>query len=116
MKYIKFPHLYLLTGCVSISTVKLSSKSYPAKSENCVLEVITQRPDKKFKELILLEVDGEGNRLKHLMPDIKKKACLAGGDAIILNSYEKDVIPITTTTPGGGMLAVMLKKHLLVRQ
>lgn len=98
MKCIIFSTLFL-TGCVSISTVKLSSKSYPAKSENCVINVITKKPDKKFKELILLEVDG-GENLQDIMPDIKEKACLAGGDAIILNSYEKDVIPMTMSKGG----------------
>ena len=95
--------LLFITGCTSISTVKLSSKSYPAKSETCTIEVTTQKPDKKFKELLLLEINGSWrkNNLQELMPDIKKRACLAGGDAIIINSYKKDLIP--STTPDGGI-------------
>ena len=84
MRYV-IAFLLLLTGCTSISTVELSSKSYPAKPENCTIELITQKPDKKFKELILLDIESV-NHLPDLMPDIKKRACLAGGDAIIIKS------------------------------
>lgn len=78
-----------LIACSTTDTIRLSSDSYPAKSENCDIAVITQKPDKQFKELVLLEINGSGwgrNELQDFMPDIKEKSCLAGGDAVIIKS------------------------------
>ena len=78
-----------LTGCISIYTTKL--KSYPAKSEQCKIDVFRHKiPDKKFEEIAFLSNNGLVVDLLRVLPDLKKKACLAGGDAIIFSQKDTD--------------------------
>ena len=91
MKYFLIFTLFLI-GCVSTNVTNL--KSYPSKVENCKIEVLTQKPDKKFEEIALLNSRGgqsvfEGKSVNSLLPNLKKKACLAGGDAIIITSSKE---------------------------
>ena len=57
MKYLIIFTLFLAVFYQQLIEGKLSSKSYPAKYENSLLDVITQTPDKKCKEIVLLEIN-----------------------------------------------------------
>ena len=80
MKYL-IPFTLFLTGCLTaVHTTKL--KSYPAKSEKCKIDVFRHKtPDKKFEEIAFLSKSG----IFLTLPELKKKACLVGGDAIIFS-------------------------------
>lgn len=71
-----------LTGC--ITSHKLSTKTYPAKPENCKIDILTKKPDRAFEKIVLLKTKKKNNYKLQL--DMKKKACRAGGDAIIMTS------------------------------
>ena len=65
------------------------------KPENCQIEIFSSKtPDRPYEELGILEGEsgalGEAS-LEDILPKMKKEACLAGGDAIILTSREKSV-------------------------
>ena len=82
-----------LTGCVSIHTTEL--KSQPAKSKECKIDVFKHKlPDKKFEEIALLSNNGLVADLLRVLPDLKKKACLAGGDAIIFSQKDTDAATV----------------------
>ena len=90
----------LLSGCVATSVTQL--KSYRPKSENCSIEVFTQKPDRKFEEIALLSgMTGWGTQL--MLSQLKKKACLAGGDAMIITHFGLEgvgdgAVPSTSAT------------------
>ena len=117
MKYIVFSILFV-AGCASTSpiptqVVKINSKSYPPKSKNCKIDVLTQKPDKAFEKITLLNARGgqsifEGKSAGSLLPDIKKTACLAGGDAIIIIS-SKDGEFIDAGYNGSSVQATLIK-------
>ena len=88
MKYLTTAFLFL-TGCATTNVTKL--KTYKPKPENCKIRIFSQKPERKFEEIALLNARGgqsifEGKTVNSLLPDLKKKACLAGGDAIIIKS------------------------------
>lgn len=88
MKFL-IPFTLFLIGCVSVHTTKL--KSHPAKSEQCKIDVFKNKiPDKKFEEIAFLSNSGLVVNLFRVLPDLKKKACLAGGDAIIFSQKDTD--------------------------
>lgn len=97
MKYLIIFALFF-TGCVTTNTTTVTKlKSYPAKSENCKMDIFTQKPGKRFKEIALLHVIGGNSEFKlhsvhSLFPDLKKKACLVGGDAIIIINFKEGSI------------------------
>ena len=79
--------LLVLGGCVGAHYVPASSTAYPARAEDCAIEVFTTAPtDRGYEEIGLVE--GEGTEWKantaDLLPKLKEQACLAGGDAIVL--------------------------------
>ena len=84
MKYITVFVLFL-TGCITAAVTKLNSKPCPAKAENCKIKMFTQKPEKKFKEIVLLSALGQTSQM---LAYFKKQACLAGGDAIIILSIK----------------------------
>ena len=84
--------ILILTGCATTSVTKL--KSYKPKSENCKIEFFSQKPNRDFEEIALLHARGgqsifEGKSVNSLLPDLKKKACTAGGDAIIITNSKE---------------------------
>lgn len=86
--------LLLAVSCASTNVVKLNGKSYPAKPENCEIEILSQTPSKKFEEIAMLNARGgqsmmEGKSVQDLIPDMKKKACLQGGDAIVIKDSKE---------------------------
>ena len=64
-----------------------TSDIYPPRPDDCEIEVFSAGPpDAAYEELGVLE--GEGNlwnaSLSDVLPDMKREACRAGGDAILL--------------------------------
>ena len=111
MKYFVFFTLFL-AGCASTNVTRL--KSYPAKSENCKIKILTQKPEKTFKEIALLNARGgqsifEGKSVQSLLPDLKKNACLAGGDAIIITSSKEGGYNFSGPADRAGVSATVIK-------
>jgi hypothetical protein len=80
-----------ILSCASAKFISTGT-TYPAKAENCPIEVFsTKQPDKAYEELGVIE--GEGSlgydTLEKILPKMKQEACKAGGDAIILTSRQK---------------------------
>jgi hypothetical protein len=78
-------------GCVSTTFVP-TGDAYPPKPLDCSIEVFSSSlPDRGYEELGILE--GEGSfwkaDMEDLIPKLKEEACLAGGDAIILQSAQR---------------------------
>jgi hypothetical protein len=82
------PALVVLGGCAGATYVPTGA-IHPAKAKDCVIEVFSaELPDREFEEIGILQ--GEGSFWKadmdDVLPKLREEACLAGGDAIILQS------------------------------
>jgi len=93
---LKFLLAVLITGLLffSCSTAKFIStgSSYSAKPDDCPIEVFSSKqPDREYEELGVIEGEGSlsHDTLEKILPKMKKEACKAGGDAIILTSRRK---------------------------
>ncbi|MCP4581828.1 MAG: hypothetical protein GY839_09420 [candidate division Zixibacteria bacterium] len=78
-------------SCASAKYIA-TGPSYPARPDDCTIEVFSSKlPDRDYEELGILE--GEGSfgydTLEKVLPKMKRQACRAGGDAIILKSSQK---------------------------
>ncbi len=83
--------IVIFTGCSSAKFVQTGS-SYPARPEDCSIEVFSSKlPDREYEELGVLEGEGSlgHDTLAKILPKMKREACKAGGDAIILTSRQK---------------------------
>ncbi len=85
--------IFTILSCASAKFISTGS-SYPARSDDCPIEVFSSRlPDREYEELGVIE--GEGSlgfdTLEKVLPKMKREACKAGGDAIILMSSQKSV-------------------------
>ena len=81
-----------ILSCASAKFIATGSSSYPARPDNCPIEVFSSKlPDREYEELGVIE--GEGSlgydTLEKILPKMKREACKAGGDAIILTSRQK---------------------------
>jgi hypothetical protein len=77
-------------GCVSATFVPTRGV-YPSKGRYCEIEVFSSAaPDREYEEIGIVE--GEGNwwkaRLEDVLPKLVEEGCLAGGDAIIMQSND----------------------------
>ena len=64
---------------------------YPSKGRYCEIEVFSSAaPDREYEEIGIVE--GEGNlwkaKLEDVLPKLVEEGCLAGGDAIIMQSND----------------------------
>jgi hypothetical protein len=83
----------LLTSCTSTtfqSRYVILDKSYPARAENCHIDIFkTDHPSKNFIKISRIDVHIEKMYFVHpsyeneLLPEVKKQACLSGADAVI---------------------------------
>ena len=78
-------------GCVSATYVPTGA-AYPPKASDCAIEVFSAGlPDREYEEIGILE--GEGSfwkaDMEDVIPKLKEEACLAGGDALILQSAQR---------------------------
>ena len=82
--------LLSVSACVKASFIPTGAV-YPAKPPNCDIPVFSSAiPERPYEELGLVEGQGEGwkSDLEDVLPKLKEKACLAGGDGIILFSSD----------------------------
>ena len=85
--------LVLLEGCASAKFIK-TGPAMPAKPDDCDIEIFTSKlPDREYEELGIIEGDTYfgADSLEEVLPKMKREACRAGGDAIILKSTQKTV-------------------------
>ena len=85
--------MVLLVGCASAKFIK-TGPSMPAKPDDCDIEIFTSKlPDRQYEELGIIEGDTYfgADSLEEVLPKMKREACRAGGDAIILKSTQKTV-------------------------
>ena len=80
-----------ILSCASAKFIATGA-SYPARANDCPIEVFSSKlPDREYEELGVIE--GEGSfgfdTLEKILPKMKREACKAGGDAIILTSRQK---------------------------
>jgi hypothetical protein len=83
----------LLAGCASAKFIA-TGPTYPAKADDCEIEVYSSRPpDREYEEIGIIEGEGSmgADSLEDVLPKMKIEACRAGGDAIILMSSQKSV-------------------------
>jgi len=83
----------VVAGCASAKFIPTKG-AYAAKPENCDLEVFTSRvPERPYEEIGIIEGEGMlgAESLENVLPEMIKKACLAGGDGLILLSSERSV-------------------------
>jgi hypothetical protein len=78
-------------ACVNATFVPTGA-AYAPKPVDCAIEVFSaSQPDRRYEEIGILE--GEGSFWKadmdDLIPKLREEACLAGGDAIILQSAHR---------------------------
>ena len=86
--------MIVMSFIVACSSAKFIStgKSYPAKSDDCEIEIFTSKlPDRAYEELGIIEGEGSFGKdsFEDVLPKMKIEACRAGGDAIILLSSQK---------------------------
>jgi len=83
----------LVAGCASATFIP-TGRTFPAKPENCTIEVFSSKvPDRAYEEIGIIEGEGMLGKesLLDVLPEMKKEACLAGGDALIITSSERTV-------------------------
>ena len=84
--------IVLAGGCVSATFVPTQSTPYPPRGMYCEIEVISTRvPEgKRYQELGIVEAEGSAwkSDLEDLLPKMMQEGCLAGGDALIIQSSD----------------------------
>ncbi len=87
--------IIIFGGCATTSTTQLGGDSSVSKPEDCEIQVFTVEPkDRQFEELCLVSARGgqsifEGKSVADLIPQMKKKACACGADAIIIRTSKE---------------------------
>jgi hypothetical protein len=96
--------LLLMTACEPVTTVtRLSPNAYPAKPQDCNIQILTQAPThRKYEEIAILStvtVDGVGDKsLNAMLPSIRKTACEWGADAVLIKNVEPGSPSLQTST------------------
>jgi hypothetical protein len=77
-------------GCASATFVPTQG-AYPSKGRYCEIEVFSSAvPDREYEEIGIVE--GEGSwwkaELEVVLPKLLEEGCLAGGDALIMQSND----------------------------
>jgi hypothetical protein len=76
-------------GCLSATFVPTQAVAYPPKSSSCEIEVFSSAvPDREYEEIGIVEGEGSAwkSGLDDILPKIMEEGCLAGGDAVIVQS------------------------------
>ncbi len=90
-------------GCLNATFVPTQSMAYSPRDLHCDIEVISSGvPEgKRYKELGIVEAKGSWwkSDLEDVLPKVMEEGCLAGGDAIIIESNDtyaegRDGIPV----------------------
>lgn len=80
--------VFVLGGCASATFVATGGPQ-PAKAVDCEIEVFSSTlPARAYEEMGIVEGEGSWWKadLEDVLPKLKEEACLAGGDAIIMQS------------------------------
>ena len=97
MGILKSPALLVVSlVAVACSSAKFIStgSSYDARPDDCPIKVFSSKqPERGYEELGILEGEGSlgADTLEKILPKMKREACRAGGDAIILMASQKAV-------------------------
>ena len=78
-------------GCVSATFIATQSAAYPSKGRYCNIEVFSSAvPDREYEEIGIVEGEGSAwkSGLEDILPKIMGEGCLAGGDALIIQSSD----------------------------
>ena len=85
--------LLLAGGCSSAKFIS-TGPSYDTRPDDCPIKVFSSKqPEREYEELGILEGEGSfgADTLEKILPKMKREACRAGGDAIILMPSQKAV-------------------------
>jgi len=78
-------------GCVSATFIPTQAAAYPPRSSSCEIEVFSSAvPDREYEEIGIVEGEGSAwkSGLEDILPKIMGEGCLAGGDALIIQSSD----------------------------
>ena len=78
-------------GCVSATFIPTQGAAYPSKGRYCEIEVFSSAvPDREYEEIGIVEGEGSAwkSGLEDILPKIMGEGCLAGGDALIIQSSD----------------------------
>ena len=78
-------------GCVSATFVPTQGGMYPPKNRYCDIQVFSSTiPDQEYEEIGIVEGEGSAwkSDLEDVLPKIMEEGCLAGGDALIMQSSD----------------------------
>jgi hypothetical protein len=74
---------------VSSRFISIQGAVYPPKDTHCDIEVFSSVvPDREYEEIGIVEGEGSAwkSGLEDILPKIMGEGCLAGGDALIIQS------------------------------
>ena len=89
-----FIAMVIIIAILSCASAKFIATGplYAARADDCPIEVFSSKlPDREYQELGIIEGEGSlgHDTLEKILPKMKREACKAGGDAIILTSRQK---------------------------
>ena len=80
-------------GCVRATFIPTQGAAYPSKDRHCNIEVFSSAvPDREYEEIGIVEADTELLNtvllvwVEDMLPKLMEEGCLAGGDALIIQS------------------------------
>ena len=76
---------FLIAGCISVDTIRLTNKNFPPKDSVQEVEVIDREPPCAFIRLAQLSVDNSDSSYESEQAAILKKASKLGADAVIFH-------------------------------
>jgi hypothetical protein len=83
--------IVVAAGCVSATFIPTQGAAYPSKDRHCNIEVFSSAvPDREYEEIGIVEGEGSAwkSGLEDILPKIIGEGCLAGGDALIIQSSD----------------------------
>jgi hypothetical protein len=88
--FIAFTVLLSCGGTAKVTFRPSEAPKYPAKDPTCEIEVLDEKPSSKYVELGIINYHHEQHRMSDgeleldvALPEIKKRACQVGADAIM---------------------------------
>ena len=89
---------FIIGGCTSVDTVRLTSQTFPPKNSIQELEVLAETPKRAHITLAQLSVEDDAISYEKEEAAILKKAAKLGADAVVLHRGTKR----TVSTPAYG--------------
>lgn len=112
LAFVLFP-LVLTGGCLNATYIPTNITAQPARNMQCDIEVISAGvpEDKMFEELGIVEAEGSWwkSDLEDLLPKMMEQGCLAGGDALILQSSDMYSVGEDSTIPVQRISATVIR-------